>query len=467
MKLLSTKLLIFFYVISGTNLIAQCPDEDLLITTQSQLDSFKIMYPDCDSLDAKLEIREKNLYNIENLSGLSKLKYIRELKLSTLWGLNDLSGLENLQGVEKLEIFRCIALESVEAIQGLSIGNTLRLDVLDNLKETVDFVVSDSMQLISINNTGQFPLFLDEISNLNYVERLDLGGKLEGTGLSVLKKVDKVGIFGPINGFKNVNDIFKLIPNTDFILDELWVSGVDSFSTIGIDTRMKIHQFKFNSVKYLNFSGIGEFENSIGSLDVSGSTLVNQDSLKNLQVDNTLSFNRINDMEILPALKSGSSIQRVTLINMENLVDISAMNEFSSIESVWFRNNPKLEVCHYETVCRVLRIDSLFASIQNNAPGCNSLEEVEAQCVTSTYSLNFNEDVYISPNPVSHTLQIMGAEQFESTWTEYSIFGINGQNLRSGSLQGNSVDVSSLQPGMYFLVLERKGQVLPLKFVKE
>jgi hypothetical protein len=468
LKTLSFILLFFFYFIAGPNGIAQCPDKDIVaISTQGQLDSFKIMYPDCESLDARLEIADIVAYGIQDLSGISNLKYIRELTLHSLWALKNLSGLDKLEGVEKLEIAHCYALSSIDAIDGLHISNTLRLEILDNLLETCTFMVSDSMQWISINNTGQSPMILNEIYNLNYVELLQLDGKLEGTGLAGLKKVDKIRIYGPINGFKRVNDIFRLIPNTDFILDELSVSGIDSFSTNGINARLKIHEFKFNSVKYLNFSGIGEYENSIGSLDVSRSTLVNQDSLKNLQVDNTLSFSRINDMETLPALKSGTSIQRITLINMENLVDISAINNFNSIESVWFRNNPKLEVCHYEPVCRVLRIDSLFASIQNNAPGCASLEEVEAQCMTSTYSHEFNEDLYISPNPVSHTLQIMGEKQFESTWTEYDIFGINGQVLQSGALQDNSIDVSSLQPGMYFLVLERNGQVLPLKFVKE
>lgn len=464
MKSLLISFLFFFYIIAGPTVIAQCPDEDILITTQGQLDSFKIVYPDCDSLDAKLEIWDLALYNIEDLSGLSNLVYIRELSVNSSWALKNLSGLENLKKVEKLLIFRCIALESVEAIQGLSIGNTLRLEILDNLKETVEFVVSDSMQWISINNSGQFPFYLNEISNLNYVELLSLGGKLAGPGLTELKKVDKVRVYGPINGIKSMNDIYRLIPNTDLVIEELLVSGVDTFSTSGIGTWLKINLLRIGGLKHLDFTGIGELKNTLGELDVADCNIINSELLKDLQVEK-LSFNRINDMDSLPALKSGTSIKRINLINMENLVDISAVDEYSSIESVWFRNNPKLDVCHYETVCRVLKVDSLFASIQNNAPGCASLEEVEAQCVTSTSRHSNFPDVQIAPNPVGDNLQIVNLNAANSSWT-YDVYRINGQFVQSGPLRDNSIDVSTLQSGMYILVLRHNEQIIPVKFVR-
>jgi hypothetical protein len=90
-------------------------------------------------------------------------------------------------------------------------------------------------------------------------------------------------------------------------------------------------------------------------------------------------------------------------------------------------------------------------------------------CVfNSTLSIVENEtiDFVLSPNPVQENISIIVPEN--SIEYSYSIYSIIGTKVKEGTLQLNSIEVSSLLNGMYLLELQDKstGRKTTKKFVK-
>ena len=74
-------------------------------------------------------------------------------------------------------------------------------------------------------------------------------------------------------------------------------------------------------------------------------------------------------------------------------------------------------------------------------------------------------DVSIYPNPVDDELTIKtSADIFDKIAT---VFDINGKRLSSTKLKTNTLDVSNLASGVYFLRLESDGKIIKRKFIKK
>ncbi|HZV71818.1 MAG TPA: T9SS type A sorting domain-containing protein [Saprospiraceae bacterium] len=74
------------------------------------------------------------------------------------------------------------------------------------------------------------------------------------------------------------------------------------------------------------------------------------------------------------------------------------------------------------------------------------------------------EDVIISPNPVATELRFSGMIMDE---TSIDIFNTSGRLIRNVVLNKNTLDVSQLPPGLYFVRIEKESQWIVKRFVKE
>jgi hypothetical protein len=86
--------------------------------------------------------------------------------------------------------------------------------------------------------------------------------------------------------------------------------------------------------------------------------------------------------------------------------------------------------------------------------------------ITSGVSnIDYNNKFEIYPNPTNSTIFIK--KPYISPF-QFSIFDAMGQVIMRGRLNGNSIDVSSLLSGIYFIRLkDEKGQWFKSKFIKE
>jgi hypothetical protein len=73
-------------------------------------------------------------------------------------------------------------------------------------------------------------------------------------------------------------------------------------------------------------------------------------------------------------------------------------------------------------------------------------------------------DVKIFPNPAQDVLNIHSAANMQSI----RVMSATGQQLRQIKLDNNqqSIDISKLTPGMYYLLIEVNGALQPQRFVK-
>ena len=72
-------------------------------------------------------------------------------------------------------------------------------------------------------------------------------------------------------------------------------------------------------------------------------------------------------------------------------------------------------------------------------------------------------NVSIFPNPATDFAQITG----DLSFTSYSIYNISGQQVLSGAIDDNKIEVLSLTSGVYFLNLESDASSQTLRLVKK
>ena len=85
-------------------------------------------------------------------------------------------------------------------------------------------------------------------------------------------------------------------------------------------------------------------------------------------------------------------------------------------------------------------------------------------------TLDINEKAYtpelsIFPNPSKHFINIGANGTILSA--EYSIFSIDGINIRKGNYTDGEISISDLVPGIYFVKLISKNGNFVGRFVKE
>ena len=74
-------------------------------------------------------------------------------------------------------------------------------------------------------------------------------------------------------------------------------------------------------------------------------------------------------------------------------------------------------------------------------------------------------DVRLFPNPAQDILNVRSGANMQSI----RIMSATGQQLRQLKLDNNqqNIDISDLTPGMYYLLIEVNGELLPQRFVKQ
>jgi uncharacterized repeat protein (TIGR01451 family) len=88
--------------------------------------------------------------------------------------------------------------------------------------------------------------------------------------------------------------------------------------------------------------------------------------------------------------------------------------------------------------------------------------EAQTTVALPVFTKDITTEVNIYPNPVNDILYFGSNEN----WTKAEIFDITGRIIRSITLDGQSIDVSGLESGTYFIRLKDGEEVGVVKFVK-
>ncbi|MCB0447075.1 MAG: VCBS repeat-containing protein [Gelidibacter sp.] len=75
------------------------------------------------------------------------------------------------------------------------------------------------------------------------------------------------------------------------------------------------------------------------------------------------------------------------------------------------------------------------------------------------------QSIVIYPNPVDEVLEISSTVNLNDKIA--TVFDVNGKRVLNEKMEGNTLDVSKLQSGVYFLRLESEGKSIKKKFIKK
>ena len=229
----------------------------------------------------------------------------------------------------------------------------------------------------------------------------------------------------------------------------------------------------------------------ISEMDLSKFSTLNCDELVLFQVesefeseDDELESFRIVDMPTLsdietlsPNLKSikGS----VEIRNNPELENIDFLNDFEAPlydvpytpqfsvahlrEMIVIADNPKLDSCNLDYLCKTLELFPDSVRIENNGLGC-TLDEVKKYCGLTSTNLISDNSTKFYPNPVGSTITWNSKKLFN----RYSIFTATGQMVKTSKLDNidKEIVVQDLVSGFYILRLESSDGFYVTTFVK-
>ncbi len=159
----------------------------------------------------------------------------------------------------------------------------------------------------------------------------------------------------------------------------------------------------------------------------------------------------------LSSLSGFDCLQSVGLLTIRSnsmLTSLAGLDNIdgSSMVGLTISDNPNLSTCDVRSVCDFIESHPDVANILNNAPGCNSPEEVEEACnEVSVESIGFEDNFLLFPNPADKTVAI--SVKNGTNIQEVLICNQTGQKVMQGKPVNNNLDISKLRPGMYIVEL--------------
>ena len=176
----------------------------------------------------------------------------------------------------------------------------------------------------------------------------------------------------------------------------------------------------------------------------------------------------------LEGLEGLSSVNNITIWENPSLISLVGLDNISasSIADIYISNNTSLSTCHVKSICDYLAAPSGSVNISNNAPGCNSPEEVIEACIITVEEITQSESFSIFPNPANDRLTIqLLLEKPEPV--RIAILNAAGQQMafladdqpKAGEYQ-SEIDISKWPAGVYLCRVWVGQEIITQKVLK-
>ena len=284
---------LFLFVFSTSNLLfGQCGSKTF--EYQWQIDNFVTDYPDCTEIQGVLRIKESYSGDITNLNGLSqitKVKYLRILDnaaLTSLEGLNNITSLTDGISSGQLYIINNSSLQNLNALANLQeVSSDIR--ILENPLLTS----IEGLHNISIRTSG-LRISIEDNPSLSNI----LG--LEGIIVARSLNISNNDLLTNLNGINNLTELtggLGIIQNQNLINLEglnnliyvgeqgVFIYGNPSLETLnGLENLITIGDGYFsNNPALINIEALGNLTSSANAFGIAGSPLLtNLKGLENL-----------------------------------------------------------------------------------------------------------------------------------------------------------------------------------------
>jgi len=325
--------LLFFSVCKEIQ--AQCPDGDVELLSQTDIDRFLEDYPDCTIIDGDLNIDGEN-NSITDLNGLNSINEIRgKLTIENTGSLESLSGINNLTSVNEIIIRRNDALVNLNGFPNL-----------DSIKS----------QLYIGNNDALMDL--NGLQNLTYIDRFDVRSNPQLASMKHLENLIHVGLL-QIWGNEMLQNLEGLY-------------NLNSVNSLAVASNQNLQNLK--GLYNLNSVWDITIDNNDNLLDLNG--LESVTNVYILYVNGNSKLQNLNGIENLIEIDYG-----LTITSNPSLTDIYGLRNLrsSKIDSIDIFNNKKLSECSINAICNQLK-DAYRCAVKNNADGCNNCMEILENC---------------------------------------------------------------------------------------
>jgi hypothetical protein len=492
-----------------------CLPEGITFTTQEEIDNFQANYPGCteiigyvvidgyfgnitnlNGLSGLTSIGDglfiNSTYDLTNLTGLDNLTYIGgDVDLWHNWGLINLAGLDGLTSIggglhiswneSLISIASLVSLTSIGGVLYISGNPVISLTGLEGLTSVDgDIVIYSNWVLTSLTgleglNSIGGDLFIgiweyggnQSLTSLTGLEGLNsIGGILqisdndELTSLTGLENIQSGSItdlrisYNPALTECNVQSICDYLAAPNGIV-EIYNngSGCNNPSEIANSCGFQVPCLPYGNYYFTSQQDIDIFQtNYPGCAEIEGAVIINDNvagnitNLSGLSVLNSIEGNLIiDDNDGLTSLSGLDSIQANSIINL------------------YIHYNSNLADCDIYSICQYITAPNGTIVFYNNAPGCNSPEEVILACQTAIDE-NKTEEPAIFPNPATSFITLTTPQGKPAL--EAVICNHLGQKVLTAKPVNNTVDVSGLKAGMYLIEISTKDRKERTKFVK-
>jgi len=480
-------------VLIASSITAQhCLSEGIVFTRQSQIDSFSINYPGCTQIDGNLQISGEQS-DIQSLIGLAQIQYIKgDLRVYGLDSVSNLDGLnqiDSIDGALRIEgnsgLLSCSGLNSLQHVKGLL--NIQFNDHLQSLHGLDSLRFAESLRL-------WFNARLEDLTGLEKFDSVALGiAILSNYGLKSLQGLTKMDILhGDITIFDNDSlTTLSGLHNLQILFGSIWINKNSSLLSFeGLRSLKEIYgDFQVRESMFDSFENMDQLENIHGRFVVlENPNLQNFSGLLNLHATGELNFNENPILTSLSGLDGMRKLGIIQILNNPSLTDISSLIHVShstgyvrikgntalhslfgldsltltSMNFIEISQNDQLSQCAVASICNHLYNAGNY-SIDFNAPGCNTREEIINDCLTPTIDPTAQNEIIVYPNPTHGILHING---LTNTNINVAIRDLHGRFITSLNLTSNVLNIGDLAEGMYILTFTKEDVVVNQKVIR-
>lgn len=448
--------------------------------------------------------------SITSLSGLENLTSIGGwLGIHYSMNLTSLTGLENLTNLggglsiehnDKLTSILCLQSIAVASINDLIIVNNpllSRCDALSicnylanqgatttiysnatgcNTREEIEmacdsstYCLPDGILFTSQSQVDSFPINNPHCSGVEGDVKINSIDISNLNGLSVLTSIGRDLIIkdnlnlSSLNGLQNIHSVGRdlIISNNSLV----FLSGLSGLNQIGGNFQVGNMLIESNPL-LISLTGLEGLHEIPGKLDVlSNPLLPNLQGINGLDyLDSDLTIVGNQSLESLSGIYGLSSVTgSVSISNNNSLVNIDDIANIipSLITNLNITNNPLLSVCEVRSVCEYIANSYGIAEINDNALGCDSLEQVQRACMfVGLKGEKIESKVQIYPNPSSRIFNFRFVPK-EHAFLNLSIYNSIGKLVEIIANEhispGESLkiwDASNSPSGIYFARIE-------------
>ena len=187
---------------------------------------------------------------------------------------------------------------------------------------------------------------------------------------------------------------------------------------------------------------------------LSNDALTNLVGVEGLTSIGDLEIHENNTLISLTGLEGLTSVEYLSIMGNDTLAYLTGLEniEGGSINGLYIYTNIFLSSCAVQSICDCLASASGDIVIYDNAPDCNSIEEVDSLCnISDVREFNTKYEIMIFPNPATNKIFITSKNGLKIE--DLIIYNQLGQKVLHRNEISESIDISTLGQGIYIIEL--------------